>query len=293
MDLIYRFDPYQPVSARKIAGPDDAIRALREGNEQFVAIVEKVRGEFHGSDDSSPLVLPFDPMTLGISMVEGASVTQEPFALVLGCSDARAPIELLFSQSCNDLFVVRVAGNVLGVECLGSIDYAVRHMGGSLKLVVVLGHTGCGAVTAAVDMYLDPNDYPDLALTHALRSLIDRVMIAVRGAAKALDRASGPTVAQAPGYRAALLEISIFLNAALTAYDLRRELEALGDDHGIAVAYGVFDIVTQRVRSLPDIKAGDGSSFGPAPSEVGAFERLAADLVRSVVERGLLYRTNS
>ena len=102
---------------------------------------------------------------------------------MLGCSDARVPIELIFDQSPNDLFVVRVAGNVLGVECLGSIDYAVANLGKSLKLVVVLGHTTCGAVSAAVDSYLAPKNYAEIAFTHALRSLVDRIQTAVRGAA--------------------------------------------------------------------------------------------------------------
>lgn len=294
MDLIYRFDPYHPLSARKVETPNDASQLLSEGNKLFVSIADRVREHFQGIADHRdvPLIVPFDPMTFGISMVEGKAALHSPFALVLGCSDARAPIELIFQQTCNDLFVIRVAGNVLGVECLGSIEYAVTQLAESLKLVVVLGHTNCGAVTAAVDLYLDPNEYADLGLTHSLRSLVDRIMIAVRGSAKALERAGGPTVVHSPGYRAALLEISIYLNAALTAFDLRRELQSLGDDHGIEVVYGVFDIITQRVRSRPGgIAKDDGaSSFGSAPIEVDDFERLGADLVRSVVARGILFR---
>ena len=75
---------------------------------------------------------------------------------MLGCSDARVPIELIFNEGPNDLFVVRVAGNGLGGEVFGSLSYAVEHLGGSLKLVVVLGHSGCGAVSAAVDAVLNP-----------------------------------------------------------------------------------------------------------------------------------------
>jgi len=122
---------------------------------------------------------------------------QAPFALVLGCSDARVPIESVFDQSFNDLFVIRIAGNVLGTECIGSFDYAVRQFGGSLQAVVVLGHTGCGAVTAAVSAYLSPTDFTDIALTHPLRTLIDRIMIAVRGAANAFDRQCGRDFQQA------------------------------------------------------------------------------------------------
>jgi carbonic anhydrase len=73
---------------------------------------------------------------------------QHPFATVLGCSDSRAPVELLFDQGLGDLFVVRVAGNVVAPDVLGSIKYAVDHL--HTPLVLVLGHEGCGAVTAAL-----------------------------------------------------------------------------------------------------------------------------------------------
>jgi len=123
-------------------------------------------------DPEKPLVIPSKPLWLN-SSVAGAP-PQVPFALTLGCSDARAPIERIFDQPSNALFVVRVAGNVLGTECLGSIDYAVQQLKASLRLLVVLGHTGCGAVTAAVDSYLSPSDYPEveatvLVLKHRLR----------------------------------------------------------------------------------------------------------------------------
>jgi carbonic anhydrase len=72
---------------------------------------------------------------------------QHPKAIVLGCSDSRVPPELLFDQGIGDLFVVRVAGNVAAPDTLGSVEYAAGHLG--TPLVVVLGHTGCGAVAAA------------------------------------------------------------------------------------------------------------------------------------------------
>src|SRR5262245_42098951 len=70
---------------------------------------------------------------------------QAPHSIVLGCSDARVPAELVFDAGPNELFVVRVAGNVLGDECLGSIEYALYHFEESVRLLVVVGHTGCGA----------------------------------------------------------------------------------------------------------------------------------------------------
>lgn len=73
---------------------------------------------------------------------------QHPFAVIVGCSDSRVPPEIIFDQGLGDVFVVRLAGHVLSDEALGSIEYAVDHLG--TRLIMVLGHDGCGAVTAAV-----------------------------------------------------------------------------------------------------------------------------------------------
>ena len=108
-------------------------------------------------------VIPVDPRDLGLAPNAPGAPRQRPYAAVLGCSDARVPIELIFNEGPNDLFVVRVAGNGLGSEVLGSLKYAVDHLGGSLKLIVVLGHSGCGAVSAAVDAFLDPKTYLSFA----------------------------------------------------------------------------------------------------------------------------------
>jgi carbonic anhydrase len=187
---------------------------------------------------------------MGLPFCAGSASDQLPFALVLGCSDARVPIESIFDQTFNDLFVVRIAGNVLGTECVGSFDFAVRNLGKSLKAVVVLGHTGCGAVTAAVDAYLSPNAYADIAFSHALRSLVDRIMIAARGAATALARRHGETIKRHPEYRALLIDATAYLNAAITAFDLKREVAAFHDSQ-IEVFYGVCDIGTMLVRACP------------------------------------------
>ena len=78
--------------------------------------------------------------------------------MVVGCSDARVPTEMLFGQGFNDLFVIRVAGNVLGDVCMGSVDFALNALSESVRVVVMLGHSGCGAVTGAVDAYLRPRE---------------------------------------------------------------------------------------------------------------------------------------
>jgi carbonic anhydrase len=111
--------------------PDEALQRLIEGNARFA------RGE--------PVQQPPGPRQL-------ADLTQAqcPFATILGCSDSRVPPEMVFDQGLGDLFIVRVAGNVVSTEILGSLGYALAHL--RTSLFVVLGHEGCGAVQAALKM---------------------------------------------------------------------------------------------------------------------------------------------
>jgi len=290
MDIIYRYDPYRPIVPRQLEDADAAIEMLAQGHERHVTIVTQVHRELVGDRSTGPIVIPSDPLSLGLPLSSGAPPVQTPFALVLGCSDARVPIEQIFDQSYNDLFVIRVAGNVLGVECLGSIDYAVNVLGGSLKLLVVLGHSSCGAVSAAVDSYLAPRDYASIAFTHALRSLVDRIQVAVRGAAAALDRLAGPAAQRHAEYKAALVEAAVYLNAAITAYDVRREVDRLAAPSP-RVVYGVFDLVQQRVRARPAGAQAEGPGqipvFADVPSGPDDFGTLGAEIARAVVARRL------
>jgi carbonic anhydrase len=286
MDLFYRYDSYSSIFPRQLSDPESAIRELEQGHARYRQIVSQVEKELHEGGRQEPIIIPSDPLSLGYSAV--GAPPQIPFALALGCSDARAPIERIFDQPPNALFVVRVAGNVLGTECLGSIDYAVHNLKDSLKLLVVLGHSGCGAVTAAVDSYLSPNDYPEVAFTHALRSLVDRIQIAVRGAAKALGRVGGPRVHEKDGHRAALVETAIYLNAALTAFDVRREIAATGSTT-VRVVYGVFDLADQRIHGLPGRAAESAEPiFGEVPTTSADFSILGEKLVLAVRARGIL-----
>ncbi len=292
MDIIYRYDPYTPIVPRQLDDALAAIEALRQGHERYASIVGRVQREFLGEPSEGPLVIPSDPMSLGMPTLSNAPPVQTPFALVLGCSDARVPIERIFDQSLNDLFVIRVAGNVLGVECLGSIAFAVNHLGDSLKLLIVLGHSSCGAVGAAVDSYLAPKDYASIAFTHSLRSLVDRIQVAVRGAATALDRIAGPNVAKHPSYRSALVEASVYVNAAITAYDVRREVERLGVGvEAVRVVYGVYDLIEQRVRARPSSGPAEAGApidvFAEIPSDHDAFSGMAGEIARAVAGRKL------
>lgn len=100
---------------------------------------------------------------------ELAARDQRPFAIVLGCSDSRTPVEILFDQGFGDLFVVRVAGNIVAPSIIGSIEYAAMQFG--TRLVVVLGHTRCGAIAATITA-VTTGDNPE---SHHIRSITDRI----------------------------------------------------------------------------------------------------------------------
>ena len=98
---------------------------------------------------------------------------QEPFAIVLGCSDARVPLEIVFDQGLGDLFVIRVAGNIVAPSLIGSIEFAATEFG--TRLVVVMGHSNCGAIAATLEELEQPseNRSPNLA------SIVDRISPAI------------------------------------------------------------------------------------------------------------------
>ena len=102
------------------------------------------------------------------------SSTQDPFAIILGCSDARAPAEIIFDQGIGDLFVIRVAGNVVAPSLVGSIEYAVEQFG--TPLVAVVGHTQCGAVTACVESI---QNHGEDGFSPNLNSIVERIRPAI------------------------------------------------------------------------------------------------------------------
>ncbi len=133
-------------------GARDALELLREGNRRFV------------SDVSSPDV--------GVSQAVRRSelaTRQEPFAIVLGCSDSRVPAEIVFGQGLGDLFVIRVAGNIVAPSQVGSVEFAAERFG--TRLVVVLGHSGCGAILATIEELARPAE----TQSRNLRAIVDRV----------------------------------------------------------------------------------------------------------------------
>jgi len=128
-----------------------ALDRLREGNRRFVS------NQAAGHVVSDP--------TRRAELVAG----QEPFAIILGCSDSRVPAELVFDQGFGDLFVIRVAGNIVAPSQVGSVEFAASRFG--TRLVVVMGHSQCGAVVATLDEVQGraPNQ------SRNLRSIVDRI----------------------------------------------------------------------------------------------------------------------
>lgn len=135
----------------------EALERLREGNRRFVSGVRSVESLM-------------SQLRRG-ELVDG----QEPFAVILGCSDSRVPVEMIFDQGLGDLFVIRVAGNIVAASQVGSVEFAAARFG--TRLVVVLGHTRCGAIQATLDELQRPSD----TQSRNLRSIVDRVRPSVEG----------------------------------------------------------------------------------------------------------------
>jgi carbonic anhydrase len=261
------------------ATASEAVKRLVAGNDAFAQMAENCARGKHAA-------VQFDTGDLGFGGDPGVAPAQRPFAAVLGCADARVPVELVFQQRSNDLFVVRVAGNGIGIGGLGSFRYAAAHFADSLRLVVVLGHSQCGAVSAAVDAFIKPRSYLPLASDYPLRSLVDGILVAVRAASVGLERAHGSRVSARPGYRAALVETSVVLNAAFSAFSLERELAT----RRCRVVFGRYDLASGRLQlPLGDGAAtSNGTALVAPPRDDEDFRRLAEGVVASAQVATLL-----
>lgn len=130
---------------------EDALQRLREGNARFV------------SGDIEPGSQHY------LVRREQLAAGQEPFAIVVGCSDSRVPVEIVFDQGLGDLFVIRVAGNIVAPSQIGSVEFAATNLG--TRLVVVLGHSKCGAVDAALRALASASE----VASPNLRSIVDSI----------------------------------------------------------------------------------------------------------------------
>ena len=272
VEIIYRYSsPGAPTRPR----PHDAEAARRRLSDGFATLLDSL------SQDAglAQRVIEVDPQDLGLLQGEHGASTQHPFAVVLGCSDARVPIELIFNEGPNDLFVVRVAGNGLGHDVLGSLWYALEHLRESVRLVVILGHSGCGAVSAAVDVFLHPLGYLSVSTSYSLRGILDRLLIVVESAARKLAATYGNDIAQQPGYRDALIAASVAGNAAQVAFTVQRELTGIGLNE-LHVVYGVYRLETREVW-VPPGTADAATRLARPPPDLVAFCQLGDAIAKS------------
>jgi carbonic anhydrase len=190
-----------------------ALERLREGNRRFVA----------GAEDPVPAL----SHARRLALARG----QQPFAVIFGCSDSRVPAELVFRQGFGDLFVIRVAGNVVAPSLVGSVEFAAARFG--TRLVVVLGHTGCGAVTATVEALQRPGS----AQSPGLQAIVDRIRPAVE-----------PLLASPPGQETpGLVGRAVRANIRMAVKRLREEsvvLARLIERDGLAIVGAEYCLET-------------------------------------------------
>ena len=202
----------------------EAFERLRAGNERYV------RGEWE-----LPNRLQEAQRTAFVNW-------QEPFAVVLGCSDSRVPVEIIFDQGLGDLFVIRVAGNIVAPSHIGSVEFAAAQFG--TRLVVVLGHTNCGAVKATLDELQRPTDVQ----SPGLRSIVDRIRPSVE-----------PLLADTQRYVPhELMRQAVHANVRSSVAQLRHGsaiLEHLIQEDGLLVVGAEYALETGVVTFLDDLPA--------------------------------------
>ena len=203
-----------PVSTKESLAamkPADALEKLKQGNGRFV------------SGASGPRDLK--------AQVKATASGQYPFAAVLSCMDSRVPPEMVFDQGIGDLFVVRVAGNVIDSDDLGSLEYGTKVVGS--KLIIVMGHTSCGAVKGAIE---------DVQLGN-LTMLLEKIRPVVK--------ASGPGDAHDAAYVDRVAEA----NVRQSIREMREKsptIRELADSGKIGIAGAMYDVSTGKVTFLAD-----------------------------------------
>ena len=191
----------------------EALERLKAGNARYVS-----------ESATSDVVLDDSKRS---ALVDG----QEPFAIILGCSDSRAPAELIFDQGLGDLFVIRVAGNIAAPSQIGSVEYAAAHIG--TPLVVVLGHTRCGAVAATIGQMKAPQ-----AVSPNIESIVKRIAPALDG----LDLDGDEIMDQAVE-----ANVQATIQNLEAGSDILKERLAAGQ---LTVVGGVYDLQSGKVTFL-------------------------------------------
>lgn len=195
----------------------EALERLRTGNKRFVDSVHSYETKLSSHARRFEL-----------------AQEQTPFAVILGCSDARVPAEIVFDQGLGDLFVIRVAGNIVAPSQVGSVEFAVSRFG--TRLVVVLGHSQCGAILATLEALQSPTENQ----THNLYSIVDRVRPSVE-ALLATELRDDPE---------ALVKQAVRANIRASANHLRhgsRTLEEFIERDGLLVVGAEYSLQTGEV----------------------------------------------
>jgi carbonic anhydrase len=202
----------------------DALQRLKDGNLRFAANVR-------GSD-------AFVSHTRRAELASG----QQPFAIILGCSDSRVPAEIVFDQGLGDLFVIRVAGNIVAPSQVGSVEFAAARY--STRLVVVLGHTQCGAILAT----LEEMRAPTRNQSNNLKAIVDRVRPSVEGIFAAGNKGDPDT----------LVGHAVRANIRASVNHLRhgsQVLEELIRDEGLVVVGAEYSLETGVVDFFDEAAA--------------------------------------
>jgi len=195
----------------------EALRRLEEGNRRFV--------------EQTPFLVQRCDAARRAELVSG----QSPFAIVIGCSDARVPAEIVFDQGLGDLFVVRVAGNVVAPSQLASVELAAERFG--TRLVVVLGHSQCGAVVATLEELRRPPG----ERSERMRAIVDRVRPAAEPVLEGADRLGAPEIL------ARVVRANV-RNAADHVRHGSRVLERLQAEDGLRVVGAEYALETGAVE---------------------------------------------
>ena len=200
----------------------EALERLRKGNARFVSDVRS-----HETLSSQ-------------ARRNEVAAGQEPFAIILGCSDSRVPAEIVFDQGLGDLFVIRVAGNIVASSQVGSVEFAVARF--ATRLVIVLGHTQCGAVLATLEELQQPTG----SQSRYLRSIVDRVRPSVE-ALLATELRSDPEV---------LVQQAVRANIRASVDRLRQGswvLEDLIEKDELLVVGGEYSLETGIVEFFDEV----------------------------------------
>ncbi len=203
----------------------EALERLREGNRRFAADEPAAHGDRRSRREE---------------LTDG----QAPLAIILGCSDSRVPAEIIFDQGLGDLFVIRVAGNIVAPSQIGSVEFAATKFG--TRLVVVLGHSQCGAIHATLEQLREPTE----ARSRNLHSIVEFVRPSVE---QLIEQGFGDT-------SEALVEQAVRANIRASAEHMRHGseiLEELERDDGLLIVGAEYDLKTGLVDFFDGLPDGD------------------------------------